>query len=283
MEASEDRFWLLGHPSWWKLEEGEVPPSLRSGEIPLPEAWGGVGTNKTGWSRQRLRPLAWGLLKPSAWAPFFLIASSFPLAFPGKTPDDQALASVLFLVSWSLLIVPQLLERNSQPSSAGGVLSLPIDWKLLLVGIVIFPLHIEIDPRIGWISFSFFIASMMRSFVMMSDSFVIPPSRLVIPVDTGALNEITIDGQWNVLSDRWHRGPIATFETENGSLLISGNSRSGFDFVSLAYRHHTGFVQDCFFEGHPESETLSEILSSPPIQFEVAEWPSSFILPVLEE
>ena len=114
---------------------------------------------------------------------------------------------------------------------------------------------------------------------MMSESFAIPPSRLVIPVDSGELNEIVIDDGWTMLSNKWIRGPIATLETEKGSLLISGNSRSGFDFVSLAYRHHTGFVQDCFFEGHPESETLSEILSPPPIELEGAEWPSLFILP----
>ena len=247
--------------------------------MPLPQSWTYPSPNKTGWSRQRLRPLAWGLLKPSAWSPFFLIASSFPLAFPGNTPDDQALASSLFMVSWCLLLLPQLMERNSQPSSGRGILSLPIDWKNLLLGIIIFPLHFEIDPRIGWISFVFFISSMVRSIGMMSESFAIPPSRLVIPVDSGELNEIVIDDGWTMLSNKWIRGPIATLETEKGSLLISGNSRSGFDFVSLAYRHHTGFVQDCFFEGHPESETLSEILSSPPIELEGAEWPSLFILP----
>lgn len=283
MEATEDRFWLVGNPAWWKLGEGETPPALRDGEIPLSEAWANSSSNKAHWSRQRLRPLAWSLLKPSAWAPFFLISSSFPLAFPGKTPDDQAVAAILFVVSWSLLIIPQMLERNSQPSSGGSILSLPIDWKLLLVGFVIFPLHIEVDPKIGWISYSLFIASMLRSIGLISESFEIPPARLVAPVNPTALDGLVIDGKWTVLSDRWHRGPIATLATENGSLLISGSSRSGFDFISLAYRHQTGFVQDCLFEGHPESEALSEILLSPPVVFEGAEWPSSFILPVVEE
>ena len=283
MEATEDRFWLVGNPAWWKMGEGETPPALRGGETLLPEAWANSGSGMANWSRQRLRPLAWGLLKPSAWAPFFLVSSSFPLAFPGKTPDDQAVASILFLVSWTLLIIPQMLERNSQPSSGGSLLSLPIDWKLLLAGIVIFPLHIEVDPRIGWISYSLFIASMVRSIRLMSESIAIPPARIVAPVNAKALDGFVIDGQWTVLSDRWRRGPIATLGTEKGSLLISGNSRSGFDFISLAYRHQTGFVQDCFFEGHPESEALSEILSSPPILFEGAEWPSIFIPPVVEE
>ncbi|MDP6870617.1 MAG: hypothetical protein QGI73_00070 [Candidatus Thalassarchaeaceae archaeon] len=278
-----ERFWLLGNPSWWGIEGGALPPSLRKGELPLPSEWGDAESTRGRWQRQRLRPIAWGLLKPFAWAPFFLIACSFPLAFPGKTPDDQTVALTLFLISWSLLVIPLLMERNSQPSSGGTILSLPIDWKLLAAGTVVFPLHVELDPRLGWISYSFFVISMIRSFSMMSESFAIPPARFVAPVNRGELGGMEIDSQWTILSERWIRGPMAILATDNGSLMISGGSRAGHDFVCLAYRHHTGFVQDCFFEGHPESEALADALAKPPIQLNNVEWPSVFTLPCEEE
>jgi len=283
MEGPGERFWLLGDPSWWGIQAGALPPCLRKGELPLPQEWRGAESTRKGWHRQRLRPIAWGILKPSAWAPFFLIASAFPLAFPGKTPDDQIVALSLFLTSWALLVIPLLMERNSQPSSGGTLLSLPIDWKLLAAGAVVFPFHVDVDHRIGWISYSLFVASMIRSFSMMSESFAIPPARLVAPIENEQLGSMVIDSRWTTLSSRWHRGPIATLEMSEGSLMISGSSRAGHDFVCLTYRHHTGFVQDCFFEGHPEIEDLALVLSKPPIQLSDVEWPSVFTLPCEEE
>ena len=55
--------------------------------------------------RQRLEPLCPRILYTTAWAPFFLIASAVPLAFPGTTPNDQLVAVSLFSFSWILLVV----------------------------------------------------------------------------------------------------------------------------------------------------------------------------------
>ncbi len=117
----------------------------------------------------------------------------------------------------------------------------------------------------------------------MSESFSIPPARFVAPVDREELGRVEIDSHWTILSGRWVRGPMALLAMESGSLMISGSSRAGHDFVCLAYRHHTGFVQDCFFEDHPESEALADALSKPPIQLNSVEWPSAFTLPCEEE
>ena len=183
MEASLDRDWLLGEPGWWGIAEGPVPDFM-PGEDSPPMEW--VSTTPSvgnfGWCRQRLRPLAWPLLRPLAWAPLFLLLSAVPLAIPGRTPDDQTVSAFFFLLAWGLVILPLLFSRNSQPMSGRSVLSLPVDWASLMIAFVLFALHIVIDPRLGWFSYGLFWLAYFRTIQLVQNSMMASPSRFLLPV-----------------------------------------------------------------------------------------------------
>ena len=170
MEASLDRDWLLGEPGWWGIVDGPVPDFM-PGEGSPPMGW--VSTTPSvgnfGWCRQRLRPLAWPLLRPLAWAPLFLLLSAIPLAIPGQTPDDQVVSASFFLLAWGLVILPLLFSRNSQPMSGRSVLSLPVDWASLTIASALFSLHLVIDPRLGWLSYGLFWLAYFLSLIHISE------------------------------------------------------------------------------------------------------------------
>ena len=71
MDALRDSHWLLGNPIWWGLEDN-LPPDLRNGELKPPNSWNysSPRENDEGWKRQRLKPLAYALLKPISWSLF---------------------------------------------------------------------------------------------------------------------------------------------------------------------------------------------------------------------
>jgi hypothetical protein len=247
------------------------------GEASPPMEW--VSTSPSvgnfGWCRQRLRPLAWSLLRPLAWAPLFLLLSAVPLAIPGQTPDDQAVSALFFLLSWGLVILPILFSRNSQPTSGGSVLSLPVDWASLIIAFVLFALHIVIDPRLGWFSYGLFWLAYFRTIQLVQTSMMAPPSRFLLPIQPRDW-EGGLDYPWIVSSDRWSRNRIASVQLENGELVLSGSSRSGQDFLSLAFVHKSGFILDPFHERLSKEPGLSDLLSKP-LPVVGREWPARFL------
>ena len=247
------------------------------GEASPPMEW--VSTSPSvgnfGWCRQRLRPLAWSLLRPLAWAPLFLLLSAVPLAIPGQTPDDQTVSALFFLLSWGLVILPILFSRNSQPTSGGSVLSLPVDWASLIIAFVLFALHIVIDPRLGWFSYGLFWLAYFRTIQLVQTSMMAPPSRFLLPIQPEDW-EGGLDYPWIVSSDRWSRNRIASVQLENGELVLSGSSRSGQDFLSLAFVHKSGFILDPFHERLSKEPGLSDLLSKP-LPVVGREWPTRFL------
>ena len=138
MEASLDRHWLLGEPGWWGLGK-ELPPDFRPGELAPSEGWisSTPRIGNFGWVRQRMRPLAWSLLRPLAWAPFFLLLAALPLAFPGRTPNDQVFALSSFALAWGLIFLPLTPCRLAVPLTCLGTLPSPCpsglqDWLGIL-------------------------------------------------------------------------------------------------------------------------------------------------------
>ena len=276
MESGRDRNWLLGEPSWWRIEEG-TPPDFRPGELAPPETW--VSTvpsiGKFGWCRQRYRPLAWSILRPLAWAPLFLAISVVPLAIPGKTPDDQAFSAAFFLFSWILVIAPLAMARNSQPMSHSSLLSLPVDWWSLLLATAIFPLHLFVDPRIGWASYAIYWAAYIRSVQMIQISMAVPPARFLNPIDTNDW-EGGLSPPWKEHSNSWRRGELASAGLGGGRFVISGISRSGQDFIAFTFVHKSGFVHDPFHESMPSGKPFSDLLNSPPPIVGI-EWSEDFL------
>jgi len=282
MEAGLDRHFLLGEPGWWKNSD-ELPPDFKSGELSPPLPW--VSTTPRvgnfGWCRQRLRPLVWPLLKPLAWAPLFLLLSAIPLLLPGRTPDDQGTSMFLFSVSWGLVALPILFARNAQPMSDESLLSLPLDWFSLVLASAIFPLHLTIDPRIGWASYLLYWVAYFRTVQLVQAAMMTPPARFLIPIEPEDWpGEINSD--WVVSSQKWSRKRLASADLPNGAAILSGYSRSGQDFLSLSFVHESGFVQDPFHDSSPGGPELSELLADP-LPIVGREWPSSLIISSEEE
>ena len=282
MEAESDKFWLLGNPSWWDLN-GENPPDFMKGELAPPHPW--VSTTPRignfGWCRQRLRPLAWSLLRTIAWAPFFLAASSFPLAFPGNTINDQVVSIALFSLFLLLLFFPIFSSRNSQPTPVTSIRSLPIDWPFFMIASMLFPLHILHDPRIGWVSYALFWVAFFRTTALVQKSMMAPCSRFLLPIDRQDWEGVLPD-PWRVLSKQWSRRELANADFENGSISLSGTSRSGQDFLAISFVHKSGFVIDPFHYNTSKEEGLTEFLASP-IPIVGRQWPTNLLLVSEEE
>jgi len=282
MEANSDRHFLLGDPGWWIGTEG-LPPDFRQGELAPPITW--VSTTPRignfGWCRQRLRPLAWPLLRPMAWAPLFLLLSAIPLLLPGRTPDDQITSLFFFSISWALVLLPILFARNAQPSSDDSLLSLPVDWTSLALASAVFPLHMAIDPMIGWISYALYWVAYLRTVQLVQAAMMTPSARFLLPIETGDWPG-RLNPSWKVTSEKWSRKVLASVDLKNGRAIISGSSRSGHDFLSLAFLHKSGFVQDPFHDSCPGGQEMTELLADP-LGIVGLQWPDSLIISLEEE
>ncbi len=259
-----------------------MPPDLRAGELPPPLPW--VSTTPRvgnfGWCRQRMRPLVWPLLWPLAWAPFFLFLSAIPLALPGRTPNDQITSMFFFSISWGLVFLPILFARNAQPMSEKSLLSLPVDWVSLVLASAIFPLHLSIDPRIGWLSYAMYWVAYVRTIQLVQAAMMTPPARFLLPIEPDDWNG-ELGPPWEISSAKWSRKRLASVDLANGAVVLSGSSRSGQDFLSLAFVHRSGFVQDPFHERSLAEFGLAELLAHP-LEVVGREWPDS-LLPTSEE
>lgn len=276
MEAQNDQTWLSGNPKWWGNDQTSIP-DYRKGELSPPETWisSTPRIGKFGWIRQRYKPLVWALLRPLAWAPFFLIITIIPLILPGKTPNDQLFSSIFFIIAWSLILFPLLFSRNNQPMSQNDFFTIPIDWLFFSLGLLFFIFHITLDQRIGWFSYLFFWISYIRTVQNVQSIILIPPARFLLPIIskdwTGDLESF-----WKVDSVLWSKKPLARAKCMDGEIVISGTSRNDTDFLSLAYVHKSGFVLDPFHVNHRENSNIERILSLPPTIIGI-EWPLEFI------
>ena len=278
MEAHGDRNWLRGDPVWWGLETKQKPPLTRNLEISIPSGMGAPSSeHRFGWARQRMRPLAWSILKPVAWSPFFLISSIFPLVFTGNTPDDQFVSGALFVISWTLLIVPVSNARNAQPTSSDNFLILPIDWALLSLGCLLFLAHIYYSPLLGWVAYAVFLTAFLRSIMMISEVFSIPPARIMSPLEKSSWDSRALPERWEINSRSWSKGKISSTPIGEGKLVLYGHTRQYTDFISISYICKFGFVQDCLFESHPHSDEIIAVLEELQFDFSQGEWPIELI------
>ena len=278
MEAHGDRNWLRGDPVWWGLETKQKPPLIRNLEISIPSGMGAPSSeHRFGWARQRMRPLAWSILKPVAWSPFFLISSIFPLVFTGNTPDDQFVSAAIFVISWTLLNVPVSNARNAQPTSSDNFLILPIDWALLSLGCLLFLAHIYYSPLLGWVAYAVFLTAFLRSIMMISEVFSIPPARIVSPLEKSSWDSRALPERWEINSRSWSKGKISSTPIGEGKLVLYGHTRQYTDFISISYICKFGFVQDCLFESHPHSDEIIAVLEELQFDFSQVEWPIELI------
>ena len=145
--------------------------------------------------RQRLQPLGPMILYTTAWAPFFLIASLAPLIFPGNTPDDQNVALAFFAISWLLLFVPFSKLRDGLENRArANLLDLyPFEAGLMVLGTILFLLHVIIDPRFGGFSFAFFAYAQYRTISNITVSAGHNSARWLLPIESSDFSNLFSD------------------------------------------------------------------------------------------
>lgn len=280
MDAARDSHWMSGAPHWYPTVEG-IPERV-TGEADAPESWSATTpqVGGRGWMRQRLSPLGAAILYSTAWAPFFLVISALPLAFPGNTPNDQYVALGLFLASWLLLIVPFTNLRDGLENQArtSALDTYPVDAILILVGAAFFALHILIDPRIGWISFAIFAYAQYRTIANISASVSMNSARWLLPITKQDFSPDILTTGWEASSKTFRNGPLAVWIgplPEYAATLI-GVTRGDSSFVAFALKHRGGTLHDPFSESLVADSRFDSLLAAPPLTIAGEAWPDRF-------
>ncbi len=296
MSEVADTDWVHGRPEWWRSTAGKLPtkshgifgtiidegenaksvPSQFEWEITPPIDWK-IADNKkggNGWMRQRYKPPARSILLPCSWSIFFLVATIIPLVFPGRTPNDQLAALVLFLLTWSLIFIPAWMAQNEMPRGGGWMIG-KNTILFLILGTIVFPLHIIIEPKIGWISYAFFCGAWYSQILRFQDGFRIPSNRWILPFEHSKWSKEILADDWEICSIKWRNGPIAIHSTISG-LELHGTSRSGERFIAFHFHGPQGWLNDPFTK-QMESSPIQKSLILPPIKSEGEKWNSRFL------
>lgn len=280
MEAARDSDWLQGESQWYPSSDSI--PKILKGEVQLPSNWekkSSTGDN-IGWMRQRLYPLGTRILFSTAWAPFFLIISFFPLLSPGNTPNDQNVSLGLFICSWLLLIVPffRLRQGIKIRAKRGLIDPYPFEFLLVFLGIVLFSLHIIIDPRIGWLAYIIFLFAQYRTIRNITVCVSVNSARWLIPINPEFFCQENLRDGW-IISSKFRNGPIAYWDDflPDYSADLFGVTRGESKFIAFTLTHRGGTLHDPFSENFANDELFSKLLSHPPIIIDGEIWPDRFL------
>jgi len=301
MEAALDGYWLSGDPAWRPLSEGKPPSDWVDAEIDPPEGW-------SSWRRQRLQPMAARFVFGSAWSIGLLIASIFPLIFPGNTLDDQTISTLLFFSAFTLLIISATRIATAMPDGDGvqllkwlwfgdGTVNLTRTVGMPILGGLAFVAHIVIDVRIGWVSYILFLALWYHITFRVASTLMPPSGRWLIPL-TGEYDDSGIDDSWQVVARGFRGGRLAFKQLSGGRKLeLHGVNRGGEKFLALHFRHPSSLLFDPFVDEDkigktqnfglgmcgPRLEGILEELTKPPIDLVAGSWSTRFNYPEVEE
>tara|TARA_X000000368_G_scaffold121840_1_gene95555 strand:+ start:350 stop:1210 length:861 start_codon:yes stop_codon:yes gene_type:complete len=281
VQVARDSDWLRGEPHWYPASEST--PSHLAGEENPGVNWEFASTSDVtrGWMRQRLNPLGPRILYTTAWAPFFLIASAIPLAFPDRTPDDQLVAISLFSVSWFLLFIGFRRLQEGLPIPVEGLLKkfFPFDIVLILPAVIIFSLHIVIDSRLGWFSFVLFAIAQYRTIQNIILVAGQNSARWLLPINPEDYSEEVLTEGWIGASDVFRNGTLARWEgtlPEYVANLI-GVTRGDSSFVAFTLMHRAGTIHDAFSDTFVSDSRFDSLLLSPPLVIAGEGWPDRFL------
>lgn len=297
MAEVSDANWLLGSPEWWPTTAGskpqrrhgligpEVDEGVESSKVPdfFPwetspsEDWDIANYSKggDGWLRQRFKPPSRAVLIPCSWSLFFFVTSVVPLIFPGNTPDDQMTALGLFIIGWALTIIPAWNAMNILPSEPSRLVGIDT-WIPVLFGGAMFPMHILIDPRIGWISYIASLYGWWKLMQRFQSGFSAPSNRWLLPFDPTDWEGVNLSHEWEKDSNRWRNGPLAHHKEET-DLRLYGISRGKNRFIALHFIHESGWLNDPFSSSAQENQDIQRHLESPPLAKCNHPWPHQFL------
>ena len=278
MLHGNDQEWLSGNPIWWPNSE-ENDKLFRFGEEIPNESWDFTTSDigGRGWMRQRLEPVGPRILFTTAWSLFFLIASTIPLIFPDKIfVDDQNLAISFFLISWFLLLAPFLWFSNGNSESFN---LFPLQIIPFILGIFLFLLHIAIDPKLGWLSYLFFIFAWFKTVQNISESLSVNSARWLLPIFQSDFSEDIFNDGWILLSKKFRNGSLAKWSKELGpySGEITGLSWGDHKFLAFSIVYNNRIIQDPFNSNFLENDLLKDILFQSPVKILGESWPLNFI------
>ena len=272
---------MRGQALWYPA--GESTPEHLVGEENPGENWDIASGSEVGrgWMRQRLQPLGPRILYTTAWAPFFLIASAIPLAFPGRTPDDQLVAISLFSASWFLLLLGFRKLQDGLPIPVEGLLKkfYPFDIVLMLPAAMVFLLHILIDSRLGWLSFLLFAFAQYRTIQNLISVAGENSARWLLPINSEDYSEAVLNDGWMGVSNNFRNGTLARWEgalPEYTANLI-GVTRGDSSFVAFTLMHRVGTIHDAFSDTFVSDPRFASLLSSPPLLIAGEAWPERFL------
>ena len=281
VQVARDSDWLRGESRWYPASES-TPTHLEGEENPG-ENWESASISEVtrGWMRQRLNPLGPRILYTTAWAPFFLIASVLPLAFPDRTPDDQLVAISLFSVSWFLLLASFRRLQDGLPIAVEGLLKkfYPFDISLILPAAIIFPLHIFVDSRLGWLSFLLFAIAQYRTIQNIISVAGHNSARWLLPINPEDYSEEVLTEGWIGVSINFRNGTLARWEgalPEYTANLI-GVTRGDSSFVAFTLMHCVGAIHDPFSDTFLSDSRFKSLLLSPPLVIAGEAWPERFL------
>tara|TARA_B000000557_G_C20768685_1_gene440707 strand:- start:59 stop:892 length:834 start_codon:yes stop_codon:yes gene_type:complete len=271
---------MRGQALWYPASES-TPEHLVGEENPG-ENWDIASGSEVGrgWMRQRLQPLGPRILYTTAWAPFFLIASAIPLAFPGRTPDDQLVAISLFSASWFLLLLGFRKLQDVLPNTVEGLLKkfYPFDIVLMLPAAIVFLLHILIDSRLGWLSFLLFAFAQYRTIQNLISVAGENSARWLLPINSEDYSEAVLNDGWMGVSNNFRNGTLARWEgalPEYTANLI-GVTRGDSSFVAFTLMHRVGTIHDAFSDTFVSDPRFASLLSSPPLLIAGEAWAERF-------
>jgi len=280
VKGTRDSEWMRGQALWYPASES-TPEHLVGEENPG-ENWDIASSSEVGrgWMRQRLQPLGPRILYTTAWAPFFLIASAIPLAFPGRTPDDQLVAISLFSASWFLLLLGFRKLQDVLPNTVEGLLKkfYPFDIVLMLPAAIVFLLHILIDSRLGWLSFLLFAFAQYRTIQNLISVAGENSARWLLPINSEDYSEAVLNDGWMGVSNNFRNGTLARWEgalPEYTANLI-GVTRGDSSFVAFTLMHRVGTIHDAFSDTFVSDPRFASLLSSPPLLIAGEAWAERF-------
>ncbi len=281
MKGTRDSEWMRGQALWYPASESS--PEHLVGEENPGENWDIASISEVGrgWMRQRLQPLGPRILYTTAWAPFFFIASAIPLAFPGRTPDDQLVAISLFSASWFLLLLGFRKLQDGLPIPVEGLLKkfYPFDIVLMLPAAIVFFLHILIDSRLGWLSFLLFAFAQYRTIQNLISVAGENSARWLLPINPEDYSEAVLNDGWMGVSTNFRNGTLARWEEtlpEYTANLI-GVTRGDSSFVAFTLMHPVGTIHDAFSDTFVSDHRFATLLSSPPLLIAGEAWPERFL------
>ncbi len=258
--------WLEGDPSWWPKSK-ESPVVEHDYETQPPDSW-------SSWRRQRLRPPGPAMLVPMAWTAFFLAAASFPLISPGHTPNDQLVASALFIIGWLLTIAPLAFTGaiGNNPARKSIFDTYPVDTKTILIGLLFFLAHIYINTLFGWLAYVIFWVAWIRTVMAVSESVEPSCGRWLLPIIPRAYAKSNVAEGWQKNERIFRTGCLAVGpEIGDCRIIIEGVRHLTGTYLAVSLLGRTGYRYDPF-QTRLRNPIPVDMLREPPIEIVNTKW-----------